>query len=263
MGVFFRGWTVVSSDESPMGQILTTRVVRFAALVVGSGLFFALTSPFNAVTYLVFPVRWIYWIGLISITISVHVVVTRLWIDRLTLWRRALVVSVLATPLVFAAIVLVQQMIARPVPMRFWWSLLGSIWVINIVLALLAAQLDRLANQPTTTTPNSLPDPVAGIRKRLPVAARDATICALSAQDHYLDVILPDSHHLIHMRFGDALSMIAAEDGLQVHRSWWVAREAIKTISKQGRKFELQLLSGQTVPVSRAGAARMREAGWV
>lgn len=249
------------TDDSRTGTVISSGPARLAALTVGSGLFFALTSPFNAVTYLPFLSRWLYWMGLITLTVATHALVFRIVRDRIPRWGRIVLVSILATPLVFAAILFVQQAIERPVPTQFWWSLVASIWVINVVLAVLAAHLDQRPKQVSVGPDSPHVDLAAGLRKRLPLAVREEAIWALGAQDHYLDVVLPSSNHLIHMRFGDALSMV--DDGLQVHRSWWVSRAAVASIVKKGRKVEILLHSGQVIPVSRAGATRLREADWM
>lgn len=56
--------------------------------------------------------------------------------------------------------------------------------------------------------------------------------------------------------------MLAASDGLMVHRSWWVAREAVLAIERQNRRHQITLTNGQVVPVSRAGSGRLKQAAW-
>ncbi|MEO1576113.1 MAG: LytTR family DNA-binding domain-containing protein [Pseudomonadota bacterium] len=240
---------------------------RCAALVVLTGLFFALTSPFNAVTYLPFAARWLYWAALIALFLGTHLTVWRLAGPDRARWQRVLLVSVLATPLVLVTILTVQQAIDRPVPTDAWPSLAASIWVINAALAFLAASLlhpapkdadDTAASEPHTSRP-----PADSLRQRLPLHARDTAIWALGAQDHYVDVIQPEGHHLVHMRLGDAVALLGDQDGLKVHRSWWVARDAVADIARHGRRLEIRLRNGQTVPVSRAGAAELKNAGWL
>ena len=52
-------------------------------------------------------------------------------------------------------------------------------------------------------------------------------------------------------------------EGLQIHRSWWVARRAIVGVERDGRNLRLKLMDGQTAPVSRASVAKLRAAGWL
>lgn len=93
----------------------------------------------------------------------------------------------------------------------------------------------------------------------LPPDRRDALI-AIEAEDHYLRVHTDRGNALIHRGFGDALSQVSAFDGLQVHRSWWVARDAVKRLERNGDRLSIELTNGLRVPVSRTYALAVREA---
>jgi len=47
-----------------------------------------------------------------------------------------------------------------------------------------------------------------------------------------------------------------------VHRSWWVARDAVTDARRGDGKATLTLANGVEAPVSRAYAKALREAGW-
>jgi len=51
--------------------------------------------------------------------------------------------------------------------------------------------------------------------------------------------------------------------GMQVHRSWWVARNAIQGWEEAGRSVTLVLSNGLRVPVARNRVAQLRAAGWL
>lgn len=74
----------------------------------------------------------------------------------------------------------------------------------------------------------------------------------LQMEDHYLRATTDKGADLILIRFRDALQELSDYDGLQVHRSWWVARDAVEKISRTGRKIELLMSDGTRVPVSAA-----------
>lgn len=74
----------------------------------------------------------------------------------------------------------------------------------------------------------------------------------LQMEDHYLRATTSGGDALILIRFRDALQELAGYDGLQVHRSWWVARASVDKISRSGRKIELLMSDGTRVPVSAA-----------
>ena len=93
--------------------------------------------------------------------------------------------------------------------------------------------------------------PAAGIRflSRLPDHL-GTQLLHLQMEDHYLRATTAKGADLILIRFRDALQELSDYDGLQVHRSWWVARNAVEKLSRQGRKIELLMIDGTRIPVS-------------
>ena len=59
------------------------------------------------------------------------------------------------------------------------------------------------------------------------------------------------------------MAALGSADGLQVHRSWWVAKRAVVRAVSEGRNLRLQLVNGITAPVARSAVAIVREAGWL
>lgn len=91
--------------------------------------------------------------------------------------------------------------------------------------------------------------PEPGFCKKLrPELGRN--ILALEAHEHYIKVYTDRGHELIHYRFGDAVRELGGTPGLQVHRSYWVAEDAVVAVSPAGKSFRLTLRNGLTVPVS-------------
>jgi hypothetical protein len=85
--------------------------------------------------------------------------------------------------------------------------------------------------------------------ERLPAHIRADILC-LQVEDHYVRVHSRSSSAMILMRFSDALRGIDHIPGAQVHRSWWVADDAVTSLRKTGRTAQLTLSNGTTVPVS-------------
>ncbi|PKH56734.1 hypothetical protein CXF83_06525 [Shewanella sp. Choline-02u-19] len=84
----------------------------------------------------------------------------------------------------------------------------------------------------------------------LPLEKRGQLMC-LEMSDHYLKVHTDKGHHMLLMRLKDALEKLDGFAGMQTHRSWWVATEAIVSVNKDNRKMSLMLANGIEVPVSR------------
>ena len=93
------------------------------------------------------------------------------------------------------------------------------------------------------------PDPEFA-KKLRPELGRN--ILALEAQEHYIKVHTDQGHELIHYRFGDAVHELTGTPGLQVHRSYWVAEDAVVAVEPVGKSYRLTLRNGLTVPVSLA-----------
>lgn len=88
--------------------------------------------------------------------------------------------------------------------------------------------------------------------QRLPVKYHTAELYAVSSEDHYICVHTNVGEELILMRLADAIKELGSTDGLQTHRSWWVARNGIaESISKNG-KHSFLLKTGTNVPISRS-----------
>ncbi|GAA4712974.1 LytTR family DNA-binding domain-containing protein [Sphingomonas lutea] len=83
---------------------------------------------------------------------------------------------------------------------------------------------------------------------------------ALQMEDHYVRAHGPGGQSvLILMRMADAERELGAADGLRVHRSWWVARDAVIGRARDGRSLRLRLDGGLEAPVARDRAAAVRD----
>lgn len=97
---------------------------------------------------------------------------------------------------------------------------------------------------------------------RLPPKLRGARLIAVQSEDHYLRLHTDRGSDLILMRLADALSELEGLEGAQTHRSWWVARNAVRDVARGDGRATLTLDGGLSVPVSRRHARALRAAGW-
>ena len=88
-------------------------------------------------------------------------------------------------------------------------------------------------------------------------------LLSLRTEDHYLRIHTTTGSDLILFRLKDALAELDGANGMQVHRSYWVARDAIEALEGKGRKTVLILKDGLRVPVSESFLPAVREAGWL
>ena len=79
-----------------------------------------------------------------------------------------------------------------------------------------------------------------------------APLLRLSVNDHYVEVYTRAGHATVLIRFSDALAEVDCVPGLQVHRSHWVADDAVAAIEQDAdRRLWIVLTRDGRVPVSR------------
>ena len=82
-------------------------------------------------------------------------------------------------------------------------------------------------------------------------------------EDHYLRVHTLLGSALVLMRLRDAVALVGDLEGMQVHRSWWVARAAIADGAGLTRSREIPLTNGLSAPVARDSVDRLRQSGFL
>ena len=95
---------------------------------------------------------------------------------------------------------------------------------------------------------------------RLPHEKR-GPIMHLSMQDHYVQVTTTKGTELVLMRMADAVAELASTEGLQVHRSHWVAREHVAGTRRESGRTIVIMKDGAEFPISRTFAKQAKDAG--
>lgn len=136
---------------------------------------------------------------------------------------------------------------------------LGPVLIVTGSLSALNVFLARTPVQTHAAGEGAKP---ARFPQRLPFKLRGAVIRAVSSEDHYLRVHTDRGSDLILMRLSDALAELEGLEGAQTHRSWWVAKDAVRGVRRGDGRATLTLEGGIEAPVSRRYARALREAGW-
>jgi hypothetical protein len=97
---------------------------------------------------------------------------------------------------------------------------------------------------------------------RLPPRLGRDLLC-LQMEDHYVRAHTAAGSDLILIPLHQAVAELQGLEGLQVHRSWWVARHAVVEVERDGRSVRLKLRNGVTAPVSRRAIAALKAAAWI
>lgn len=87
---------------------------------------------------------------------------------------------------------------------------------------------------------------------RLEKHADAQRILSLCAQDHYVEVTTEKGSELCLMRLNDAISEAEPEEGLQIHRSHWVAKSAVEKLEIKGSSWQVRLTDGRVLIVSQS-----------
>jgi len=120
-----------------------------------------------------------------------------------------------------------------------------------------------MANAPAATqapAPTAAQTPAILERVSLPQRGK---LIALIVEDHYVDVVTDKGKTLVLMRLADAIREAAPLAGLQVHRSHWVALDAVVRTQRSEGKVMIELSNGMRLPVSRGYLPAAKEAGLV
>ena len=138
--------------------------------------------------------------------------------------------------------------------------MLGPVLTITAVMSAINVFLSKA--QPIQTHAAPAGSAPARFPDRLTMKLRGAAIRAVQAEDHYLRIHTDRGSDLILMRLSDALEELEGLEGSQTHRSWWVAKDAVRDVVRGDGRATLTLDGGVTAPVSRRYARALREAGW-
>jgi len=243
------------------------RVWRSAGLGLAAatavGLTLGAIGPFGSYLNGTFLTRTAYWVvclwgGWLAIGVSVPIL--KRWADD-----RAIAVWVW-TPPTIAVLNLVPAFLSRALAVRLWpvvgetgpleWY--GQCLVLSTLstVGMLWATRSQTAPPPTPDTTSTDP------RDRLPPRLGRTVLC-LQMEDHYVRVHTPLGSALVLMSLSQAIAGLKDIEGVQTHRSWWVARAAITGVIEDGRKLRLRLTDGLEAPVSRARVGALRQDGWL
>lgn len=180
-----------------------------------------------------------------------------------------------AHPWLFVALLSVA--VSIPITLLVWWysgvTLGTSIPVRNLhmlfgpvlIISTAMTSLMWFVSQPGAVThapPAGAPAPAVRFLERLPAKIKGGALYAVSSEDHYLRLHTSKGADLVLMRLSDAIVELEGLEGAQTHRSWWVARDAVESVRRDGDKVLLVLKGGVEAPVSRPNVRPLREAGW-
>jgi hypothetical protein len=256
---------IPGSTPLPAEGLRRTALELSAAL--GVGLLLAAFGPYGTFGQAPLAERLVYWIAVILIAFAIYrpaCAAAESFAHRIGLsagfaWTAAVVAAS------FPVTLLVWLASFRHTP-ALWPSFseyvgfYGSVIVIGAGLMMIIWLVDqanahRVVHQAAVVLPAIVDVEAATpvrprLANRLPPKLGDE-IVALQMEDHYVRVHTRLGNSLLLMRMRDSVTELDRLEGAQVHRSWWVAREAVASVEREGRRTALTLTNGLRVPVSR------------
>lgn len=239
--------------------------VRGIAIAVAAGVVLAVSGAFGSI-HAPLGLRLAYWVPIMLLGATWGHLCSRLidrWIDiderpwvAVAALTAAITGPVTLTVWLFTGLVFEREaypLSVLPLMLGPVLTVTATMSAINVFLS--KAQPVQTHAAPSGSAPARFPD-------RLPPRLRGAAIRAVQAEDHYLRIHTDRGSDLILMRLSDALEELEGLEGSQTHRSWWVAKDAVRDVARGDGRATLTLEDGIVVPVSRRYARALRDAGW-
>ena len=188
-------------------------------------------------------------------------------------WPRVLIAAVISSLPLTLIVSLVDSIAYRHLApenlLSLWFDVAVVTLVIVVSLSVSTERMRRLAAAgPAGMAPQpaAKPAPVAPDRSLPPILQRvplpqRGKLLALTVEDHYVDIVTDRGKTLVLMRLADAIRETAGVDGLQIHRSHWVARDAVVRSHRADGKLGLELRNALKLPVSRGFLPQVKAAG--
>lgn len=252
-----------------MGEVAGTARIRAIELAacLATGALLGVIGPFGSFLNDVLVVRMAYWvIVFLSCGLALG-----LAIRALAPWARRVRAPIWAwAPAMVLAAAIPLAGFTRLVAIAFWPAIGDRVAVVDwygqtVLVCLLYLGLHLVLHRVLRPPVFRGGDNATGkprILRHLPGRLGGDLLC-LSMEDHYVRLHTPQGSVLVLMSLNQAMAEIDDLEGLQVHRSWWVARHAVEEVVADGRNLRLRLAGGVEAPVSRASVARLRSAGWL
>ncbi|WP_404400267.1 LytTR family DNA-binding domain-containing protein [Pelagibacterium halotolerans] len=227
------------------------RALSAIALV---GTILGLAGPFGTFAELSAPLRVLYWLVIAFSTYGLGqfggTLLAR-WIvpERRPLWASVLVMALGAAVPVTLMVLVINRVFFTDIIFSGWGSLVLLFYCFSISLVLIA-MIEYVVGPLVVKAPEAPPREGPRLLSRLPHHLR-GPLSHMSMADHYVEVHTAKGSALVLMRLADAIAETEGVAGLQIHRSHWVALDAVSGLERRDGKTFVALKSGVLLPVSR------------
>ncbi len=268
--------TPTAAEDTPMAAGFGVRHKRSYLLAIGIGVVMAIIAPLQTDEIGLLQ-RLVYWQILMLSGATLGLGVTEL-VER---WGRLRNRPWAEVALIGTLIALPLTLIVMGTGAMFFGTQASSVarfgynFGVTALISIAITALGHAINGHKDTAPQSARSTVRvtepptrqemnRFAERLPLPLRSVPVIALQAEDHYLRVHLTGGQStLILMRLSDAMAELPENIGAQTHRSWWVAKNAVRSVVKSDGRATLKLDHAIDAPVSRSYYKSLGDAGWL
>lgn len=236
------------------------------ASLLAAGALLGLAGPFGTEDVMRLLPRTAYWLFVVTVTYTTGAIMNAMLrpalVRWLPVWGAVPLISLASATVITAQIFTLNVLVFGYLPgLSGLLVLAGNVLLASLIITSAVNYVQaRPAPSGAVTGPAATDPPDPALLRRLPLAKRGALI-SLSAVDHYVEVTTTAGTELLLMRLVDAIAETAPVQGLQIHRSHWVALDQVRDVARAQGKTTLTLNDGRTLPVSRANVAGIKEAG--
>lgn len=231
------------------------RVIVFLGLVA----FFILSGPYGTFN-LPFNIRASYWLSWLIVTLLPMMVVYNILSHHprfasLNIWYKDLATLIFGMPIAAAAGIFMGHQFFPTFLISFENYLLEGQFQSPMLIGFVAIlHLTQKPPAPANIDATAI-DEFATIEpvffKRIPQHLGKILI-SLSVSDHYLEIKTAKGSHLELLSLTKAIEELQDYAGFKIHRSHWVAKQAIAKKKWQGSRLFVILTDGTKLPVSRS-----------
>ncbi len=232
----------------------------------------ALAGPFGSYEQIPLPERLLVWLVLTAMAVVVATAMRVVVYSRLgfqDFWRGGSLTAALSAAILTPLLLHVAQaagaayLTLPPGPVE----IAGFVFCLTMGFCAFRHALETVPVPPPAIAevPPEEPAPAPALPRLAERLAEDlrGPVLRISGRDHYVEVATAKGVTSLLMRFSDALAEVDGTDGLQVHRSHWVAAGAVVGRAREGGRVFLRLTCGDMVPVSRTHLAAVEARGWL
>ncbi len=222
--------------------------VHFAVVIV----LFVVIGPFGTYGELTFLGRLSYWVVMIGACgLFFHTAVAvAIRHPRLATWPRLrrLTLGVVLAAIPATAVVMLQDKLWRGDEVAGVGWFYTTVLVVGFIMSFVNFMPPFMRIEELETE-HAVDTETVPFLKRLP-AELGVRLVSLSMNDHYVRVETQAGSTLLLMRFKDAMEEVRTYPGHRIHRSHWVAADAVDGVVRKGRRWKVLTVKGGRLPAS-------------